>query len=144
MCLPRYDNIRLGCRAIFSKGKNIIFNTMNAKEILANFQNGVTEFSGLDVVGSLEGENLEGITFEQCSMLINFKGANLKGAKFKDGSIKNGNFTDADLTDAHFENMVIDKATFKGANTNGLYFRNNSFEGSPISQDNFEFRLRLA
>lgn len=117
---------------------------MNAKEILANFQDGVTEFSGLDVVGSLEGENLEGITFEQCSMLVNFKGANLKGAKFKDGSIKNGNFTDADLTDAHFENMVIDKATFKGANTQGLYFRNNSFEGSPISQDNFEFRLRLA
>ena len=115
---------------------------MKASEILEHYKDGVRHFKGLHIVGSLAGESLEDIEFEECSLLINFKGANLKGAKFTKGNIKNANFIDADLTNAKFESMVIDTANFKDARTEGLYFRHNRYGGSYASQEDFDSRLR--
>ncbi len=116
---------------------------MNASEILNHYKNGVRLFKSIHIVGSLAGENLEGIEFEECSLLVNFKGANLQGSVFKKGHIKNANFVEADLSNAKFENMVIDTANFKDAKTDDIQFRFNRYAGSYATQEDFDSRLRL-
>lgn len=115
---------------------------MKASEVLQHYQDGVRNFKGIHIVGSLAGENLSDIEFEECSLLVNFKGANLSGALFKKGNIKNGNFVEADLTKARFEGVTIDTANFKDAKIDDIYFRLNTFGGSSVTQTDFEDRLR--
>lgn len=117
---------------------------MKASQILEDYQSGEKHFVGLDIVGTLAGQNLEGVTFEHCSLLVDFTGANLKGAKFIKGNIKRGDFTNADLSAAKFELVNIDFAEFKGAKTDGLTFRDNTYAGNPVTQEYFEFRLKTA
>jgi uncharacterized protein YjbI with pentapeptide repeats len=121
-----------------------IFNTMKASELLSQIEAGETRFAGLHIAGSLAGANLEGIIFDQCSFLVDFTGANLKGTKFLKGNIKRANFTDADLTKAFFEYMTIDAAIFRGAKASDVYFRENTYAGEYVSQDQFDQRLRYA
>ncbi|CAN5315830.1 hypothetical protein BH09BAC1_BH09BAC1_28030 [soil metagenome] len=115
---------------------------MKTSEVLQHYKDGVRNFQGIHIVGSLEGENLEDIEFVECSLLVNFKGANLTGAKFVKGNIRNGNFRDADLTNVRFENVVIDTANFAGAKADSVAFRNNRYAGSYATQDDFDGRIR--
>ena len=115
---------------------------MKASELIGHYQEGVRQFGGQHIVGSLAGENLEGAVFNQCSFLVDFKGANLKGVQFLKGNIKSCDFADADLTNAKFEYMTIEKASFKGSKANDVYFRENTINGEYVSQEEFDTRVR--
>ncbi len=115
---------------------------MKTSEVLQHYKDGVRNFTGIHIVGSLAGENLEDVEFVECSLLVNFKGANLANSKFVKGNIKNANFIEANLSNAKFENMVIDAANFRDSKTEGLSFRHNRYAGSYATQEDFDDRIK--
>lgn len=102
--------------------------------VLEKYQQGQRYFQDLDMENeSFEGQNLEDITFENCSLYISFRKANLRNAKFINGGIKTCDFREADLTNAWFEN-----AQFARAKTDNIYFDNNSAYGHPVTKAHFD------
>ena len=87
---------------------------------------------------SFEGQNLENITFEDCSLYISFRKANLRNATFVNGGIKTCDFREADLTNARFENVGIESSQFARAITTNIYFDNNWSYGQKVTQADFE------
>ena len=87
---------------------------------------------------SFEGQNLEDITFEDCSLYISFRKANLKNAKFINRGIKTCDFREADLTNARFENVCIESAQFARSKTDNIYFDNNSSYGQLVTKAHFD------
>lgn len=107
--------------------------------VLELYSQGQRYFENLDMENeSFEGQNLEDIVFEDCSLYISFRKANLKNAKFINGGIKTCDFRDADLTNARFENVCIESAQFARAKTDGIYFDNNSCYGQNVTQADFD------
>jgi len=107
--------------------------------VLEQYRQGQRHFENLDMVDeSFEGQNLEDIVFEDCSLYISFRKANLKNAKFLNGGIKTCDFREADLTNARFENVCIESAQFARAKTDGIYFDNNSSYGQNVTQVDFD------
>jgi uncharacterized protein YjbI with pentapeptide repeats len=114
------------------------------QQVIEQYKKGQRYFEGLDIDnGSFDGENLEGITFEDCTLYVSFKGANLKNAKFINGGIKTCDFREADLTNAHFENVCVEGSQFARAKTGGTFFDNNSAYGQHVSQAEFEEWIRF-
>ncbi len=112
------------------------------QQILEEYKQGKRYFEYLDLDddsdGNFEGQDLEGIIFENCSFYISFKGANLKNAKFINGGIKTCDFREADLSNAHFENLAVEGSQFAGSKHDGIYFNNNSAYGQHVSQADFD------
>ena len=107
--------------------------------VLEKYRQGLRYFENLDMENeSFEGQNLEDIVFEDCSLYINFRKTNLKNAKFLNGGIKTCDFREAILTNARFENVCIESAKFARAKTDGIYFDNNSCFGQYVSQADFD------
>jgi uncharacterized protein YjbI with pentapeptide repeats len=107
--------------------------------VLEQYRKGQRHFENLDMENeSFEGQNLEDIVFEDCSLYISFRKANLKNAKFINGGIKTCDFREADLTNARFEYVCIESAKFARAKTIGIYFNNNSCYGQNVTQSDFD------
>jgi len=107
--------------------------------ILEKYQQGQRYFDNLDMENeSFEGQNLEDIIFEYCSLYISFRKANLRNAKFINGGIKTCDFREADLTNAMFENVCIESAQFAGSKTENIYFNNNSAYGQVVTKAHFD------
>jgi uncharacterized protein YjbI with pentapeptide repeats len=107
--------------------------------VLEQYRQGQRYFENLDMMNeSFEGQNLENIVFENCSLYISFRKANLKNAKFLNGGIKTCDFREADLTNARFENVCVESAQFARAKTDGIYFDNNSSYGQNVTRADFE------
>lgn len=107
--------------------------------VLEKYQQGQRYFQDLDMENeSFEGQNLEGIIFEDCSLYISFRKANLRNAKFINGGIKTCDFREADLTNARFENLCVESSEFARAKTDNTYFDNNSAYGQNVTQAEFE------
>lgn len=107
--------------------------------VLEQYKNGQRYFSDLDIEDeSFEGQNLEGIVFENCLLYARFCGANLRNAKFINGAIKTCDFRKSDLTNAHFEHLSVESAEFAGSITTGVYFNNNWSYGQAVTQADFE------
>jgi uncharacterized protein YjbI with pentapeptide repeats len=107
--------------------------------VLEKYQQGQRYFQGLDMANeSFEGQNLEDITFEDCSLYISFKKANLRNATFINGGIKTCDFREADLTNARFENVCIESAQFARSTTDNIYFDNNSSYGQLLTKAHFD------
>ena len=107
--------------------------------VLEQYQKGQRYFKDLDMENeSFEGQNLEGIVFEDCSLYISFRNANLRNAKFLNGGIKTCDFREADLTNARFENVGIESSQFARAKTDNTYFDNNWAYGQKVTQEHFE------
>jgi uncharacterized protein YjbI with pentapeptide repeats len=107
--------------------------------VLEQYKNGQRYFENLDMENeSFEGQDLEGIVFENCSLYISFRGANLKNAKFINGAIKTCDFQEADLTNAHFENLGVESSEFARSKTENTYFDNNWAYGQAVTQADFD------
>ena len=107
--------------------------------ILESYQEGQRYFQNLDMENeSFEGQNLQDITFEDCSLYISFRNANLKNAKFINSGIKTCDFRDTDLTNARFENVCIENALFARSKTDNIYFDSNSAFGQLVTKEDFE------
>ena len=107
--------------------------------VLEKYQQGQRYFQDLNIENeSFEGQNLEDITFEDCSLYINFRKANLKNAKFINGGVKTCDFRETDLTNARFENVCIESAQFARSKTNNIYFNNNSCYGQLVTKEHFD------
>ncbi len=107
--------------------------------VLEQYRLGQRYFENLDMENeSFEGQNLEDIVFEDCSLYISFRKANLRNAKFLNGGIKTCDFREADLTNARFENVSIESTQFARSKTDGVYFNNNSAYGQNVTQADFE------
>lgn len=119
-------------------------NTTNlATYILQKYEEGQRYFENLDLENeSFEGQNLEGIVFEDCSLYVSFRNANLKNSKFINGGIKTCDFREADLTNAHFENVCIESAQFARSKTDNIYFDNNSCFGQLVTKAHFDEYLK--
>jgi uncharacterized protein YjbI with pentapeptide repeats len=107
--------------------------------VLEEYKKGQRYFANLDMENeSFEGQNLEDIVFEDCSLYISFRGANLRNAKFLNGGIKTCDFREANLTNTRFENVCIESAQFARAIIDGIYFDNNSSYGQNVTQADFD------
>ena len=107
--------------------------------VLERYQQGQRYFQDLDMENeSFEGQNLEDITFEYCSLYLSFRKANLRNAKFINGGIKTCDFREADLTNARFENVCIESAQFARSKTDNIYFDNNSSYGYLVTKADFD------
>ena len=110
-----------------------------AAYVLEKYQQGQRYFQDLDMENeSFEGQNLEGVTFENCSLYISFKKANLRNATFINGGIKTCDFREANLTNARFENVCIESAQFARSKTDNIYFDNNSAYGQLVTKAHFD------
>jgi uncharacterized protein YjbI with pentapeptide repeats len=110
-----------------------------AAYVLREYQLGKRYFENLDMENeSFEGENLEGIIFDNCALYASFRKANLRNAQFLNGGIKTCDFREADLTNARFEHLCIENSQFARAKINGIYFDNNSAYGQHVSQKDFD------
>ena len=108
-------------------------------DLLEKYQQGVRYFDNLYMENeSFERQNLEDVTFEDCSLSISFRGANLRNAKFINGGIKSCDFRDADLTNARFENVCIESAQFARSKTDNIFFDNNSSYGQLVTKAHFD------
>jgi len=106
--------------------------------VLEKYQKGQRYFQNLDMENeSFEGQNLESITFEDCSLYISFRKANLRNATFINGGIKTCDFREADLTNARFENVCVEGAQFARSKTDNIYFDNNSAYGQLVTKAHF-------
>jgi len=111
--------------------------------VLEKYRQGQRHFENLDMENeSFEGQNLESIVFENCSLYISFRKTNLRNAKFINGGIKTCDFREADLTSARFENVCIEGAQFAGSKVEGVYFNNNSSYGQNVTQADFNEWIR--
>jgi uncharacterized protein YjbI with pentapeptide repeats len=107
--------------------------------VLEQYQNGQRYFDNLDMDNeSFEGQDLQNIIFEDCSLYVSFKKANLTNAKFINGGIKTCDFREADLTNARFENVCIESALFARSKTKNIYFDNNSSYGQLVTRADFD------
>jgi len=107
--------------------------------VMEQYRQGQRYFQDLDMENeSFEGQNLEDIVFEECSLYISFRKANLRNAKFLNGGIKTCDFREADLTNARFENVSIESSQFARATTTNTYFDNNWSYGQKVTQIDFE------
>jgi hypothetical protein len=107
--------------------------------VLEHYKNGQRRFEDLDMENeSFEGEDLEGIIFDGCSLYISFRGANLKNAQFLNGGIKTCDFQQADLTNAWFENLAVESSEFAGSIVENTFFDNNYAYGQAFSQADFD------
>ena len=107
--------------------------------VLEQYRLGQRYFENLDMENeSFEGQNLEDIVFEDCSLYISFRKANLRNAKFLNGGVKTCDFREADLTNARFENVCIESAQFARSKTDGIYFNDNSSYGQNVTQADFD------
>ena len=107
--------------------------------IIQQYRQGQRYFQDLNMENeSFEGQNLEDIIFENCSLYISFKKANLRNAKFINGGIKTCDFREADLTNAHFENVCIESVQFARSKTENIYFDNNSAQGQLVTKAHFD------
>lgn len=107
--------------------------------VLEKYQQGQRYFQDLDMENeSFEGQNLENITFEDCSLYISFRKANLRNATFINGWIKTCDFREADLTNARFENVCIESGQFARSKTDNIYFNNNSSYGQLVTKVHFD------
>ena len=107
--------------------------------VLEKYQQGQRYFQDLNMENeSFEGQNLEDIVFEGCSLYISFRKANLRNSKFINGGIKTCDFREADLTNARFENVGIESSQFARAITINTYFDNNWSYGQKVTQKDFE------
>lgn len=113
--------------------------TGDAKKILEEYSAGKRHFTDFDLENeSFDGQQLEGIIFENCFLYSSFRNANLRYAKFINSNIKTCDFSGADLTGAHFEQLSVEGAVFKDAMTEGLVFINNWCYGQLLTQKDFE------
>jgi uncharacterized protein YjbI with pentapeptide repeats len=111
--------------------------------VLTQYSLGQRYFENLDIENeSFEGQNLEDIVFEHCSLYVNFRKANLKNAQFLQGGIKTCDFREADLTNARFEYVCIENAQFARSITDGVYFNNNSCYGQNATQADFDHWIK--
>ena len=107
--------------------------------VLEQYRLGQRHFENLDMENeSFEGQNLEDIVFEDCSLYVSFRKANLRNSKFLNGGIKTCDFREADLTNATFENVCIESAQFARSKTDGIYFNGNSSYGQNVTQADFD------
>ncbi len=107
--------------------------------VLEKYQQGQRYFDNLDMENeSFEGQNLEDIIFEDCSLYISFRKANLRNAKFINGGVKTCDFREADLTNARFENVCVESVQFARSTTENIYFDNNSAYGQLVTKADFE------
>lgn len=107
--------------------------------VLKQYQSGQRYFDNLNMENeSFEGQDLQDIIFEDCSLYISFRKANLVNAKFINGGIKICDFREANLTNAKFENVCIESALFAGSKTDNTYFDNNSCYGQLVTQADFD------
>jgi uncharacterized protein YjbI with pentapeptide repeats len=107
--------------------------------VLEKYQQGQRYFQNLDMENeSFEEQNLEDITFEDCSLYISFRKANLRNATFINGGIKTCDFREANLTNARFENVCIESAQFARSKTDNIYFDNNSSYGQLVTKAHFD------
>lgn len=107
--------------------------------VLEKYGQGQRYFHNLDMENeSFEGQDLEDIVFEGCSLYISFRKANLKNAKFLSGGIKTCDFREADLTNARFEGVCVESAQFAHAIIANTYFDNNSAYGQNVTQADFD------
>lgn len=110
-----------------------------AEEIIEAYKNGQRYFVDVEMENeNFDGQNLEGIIFENCFLYSSFRKANLKNAKFINGNVKTCDFTGANLTNAHFENVSVEGVLFNGAKKDGVYFDNNWCYGNRVTQKHFE------
>lgn len=110
-----------------------------AESILAQYRNGQRYFSDLDLEReNFDGQNLEGVVFENCFLYSSFRAANLRNSKFINGNIKTCDFREADLTNVHFENLAIEGAQFARSKVEGVCFNNNWAYGQKITQAEFD------
>ncbi len=111
--------------------------------VLEQYRLGQRYFKNLDIENeSFEGQNLEDIVFEYCSLYVSFRGANLKNARFINGGVKTCDFREADLTNARFEFVCIEGIQFARAITDGVYFDNNSCYGQNATQADFDHWIK--
>jgi uncharacterized protein YjbI with pentapeptide repeats len=107
--------------------------------VLEKYQQGQRYFDNLVMDNeSFEGQNLEDIIFEDCSLYISFRKANLRNAKFINGGVKTCDFREADLTNARFENVCVESVQFSRSNTENIYFDNNSCYGQLVTKADFD------
>ncbi|MEN8119902.1 MAG: pentapeptide repeat-containing protein [Bacteroidota bacterium] len=113
--------------------------TLTDKGILDKYNDGQRYFKDIDLNnGDLSETNLQGISFDNCFLAVDFRGANLRGAKFTNSNIKTCNFRGADLTDAHFENLLVDSADFEGAKADRATFKDGYYHSATLQQADFD------
>lgn len=111
--------------------------------VLEHYKNGQRHFKDLDMENeSFEGQDLEGIVFENCLLYVSFRRANLQNARFTNGGIKTCNFQEANLTGAHFENLSVEGAEFAYSKTVNFCFENNWAYGQPVGQAEFDHWIK--
>lgn len=110
------------------------------EQLLKSYRNGQRRFEGLDMFHvDLQGENLEGIVFDKCFLMVDFRKCNLTNAKFINGNIKGSDFREANLTNALMERVAFEGTRFESAILDGFQFRENYFHGgSDFGQREFE------
>ena len=109
------------------------------KDILDQYKSGQRQFKDIDVDnGDLRDADLKEISFDNCFLVIDFRGANLRGAKFTNSNIKTCDFRRADLTNAHFENVAVDSADFAGAISEQTTFKDGYFHSATLQQTDFD------
>lgn len=111
-------------------------------DLLEAYRKGQRYFEYLDLEEvSFDNENLEGITFENCSLYVSFRNANLRNATFLNGGIKTCDFTEADLTNARFEMLTIESAEFAFAKMEGVQLKDLFAYSQEVSEEMF-FRIK--
>ena len=113
-------------------------NQTSLQEIINLYKEGQRLFRGLDIEGDLSNQDLNGISFEDCFIAVDFKYSNLSYSKFKNGSIKTSDFRYSDLTKAEFMNLAVESTQYDWAITEGLKFKGNYCYGQEIPESDFE------
>lgn len=116
---------------------------LTTDEILEKYKSGQREFTEIDnLSGRLNDAELEGISFDNCFIDIDFSNSNLKSARFTNGNIKTCDFRNSNLTNAYFENVAVDGCSFSGAKIDGLIFKNNYAMGQTLQQEDLDWIVK--
>lgn len=109
------------------------------QSVLNQYKLGQRYFYDLDIeIESFEGQDLEGIIFDGCSLYVSFRGANLKNSTFINGGIKTCDFREANLTNARFENLCVESTQFARSITENIFFDNNSAYSQMVTRSDFD------
>lgn len=111
---------------------------VHAQEIISRYQNGERHFENLEIEGDFSNCTLQGITFENCFIVADFRYCDLTNAKFLYSNIKTCDFRYAKLTDSVFEELAVESTQFYESITEGILFRNNFSYGQLIKEADFE------
>jgi uncharacterized protein YjbI with pentapeptide repeats len=116
---------------------------LKIEDLIEDINKGKKEFIRIEIgSGKLTKRDLEGITFNECILMVDFTGSNLSNSCFTNSNLKTCNFMNANLSNAILKNNMLCSSCFTGAQIEGITFIGNYYHSKEMTIEDLNKMVR--